>query len=364
LNAQLGETQQFAALVELSDDFIAIAGLDGGIVYVNPGGRRLVGLHSLEEARARTIADFLPPGDEVQAQADRISLVKQGGAWQGESSLRHFETGEVIPVSVNSFRVMHPVTGDPLAIATVQRDLRERRRTEQQLRERADEVEQLAAARRFLLVEALRAEERMRRQIGDALHDDVLQELYAANQDLEEVQADDDALHRARVSVTAAGRQLREAVRDLHPAVSWTGDLQGRLQSIVAQGEERAGFKAELEYGLATPSDADDLVLALVRELVQNVVKHAQAAHVGVRVVDHDESLAIEVADDGIGMEAERPRQALRSGHVGLASARERVEALGGRFEIASEPGGGTRVQVVVPRAGLSGLAADRRLLG
>jgi signal transduction histidine kinase len=94
------------------------------------------------------------------------------------------------------------------------------------------------------------------------------------------------------------------------------------------------------------------------------VVKHAQATKLEVTVHDEGESLAIEVSDDGRGMEPGRPLEALRSGHVGLASARERVEALGGSFQIESEPGTSTRVQVLVPRTGLSALAADRRILG
>jgi two-component system NarL family sensor kinase len=256
-------------------------------------------------------------------------------------------------VSVNSFLVTHPLTGEPLALATVQRDLRERKVAEEALRERAEEVEQLAAARRFLLVEALRAEERMRRQIGDALHDDVLQEMYAARQDLAEVEQDPQALDRARVAVDAASRQLREAVSDLHPAVAWTHDLETRLRAILERGGERGGFDWRLDFDAGSPSDADDLVLALVRELVQNVVKHARASSVTVSVRDEDGSLAIEVADDGRGMSPERPLEALRGGHIGIASARERVDALGGRFVLESEEGAGTRVSVLVPRGGL-----------
>ena len=82
----------------------------------------------------------------------------------------------------------------------------------------------------------------MRRQIGDALHDDVLQELYAARLDLAGAGEDAEASHRARVAVDAAARQLRDAVGDLHPAVSWTHGLESRLRAVLEQGGERAGF--------------------------------------------------------------------------------------------------------------------------
>jgi two-component system NarL family sensor kinase len=286
--------------------------------------------------------------------------VIEHGSWQGESTLKHFVSGETIPVSVNSFLVTHPVTGAPLVLATVQRDLRERKRAEEQLRERADEVEQLAAARRFLLVEVLRAEERLRRQLGDALHDQVLQELLAARQDLAEAGHDGDAVGRARAAVDAASRQLREVVHDLHPAVSWTRDLEARLGTILQQGAQRGGFEWRLDFGAADTGDADEVVLAVVRELTQNVVKHAEASLVSVAVREEAGNISLDVSDDGRGMPPERPGEALREGHIGLASTRERVDALGGSFEIESSPGAGTRLRVVVPRAGLAELPRDR----
>ncbi len=361
LHKQVVETQQFASLVERSDDFIAIADTDLRVGYVNPAGLRLVGLETLEEASNYVVHDFLTPESAAISIEEGRPALAENGSWHGELNLRNFKTGEEIPISSNSFVISHPRTGERLFLATVQRDLRERKAAEIQLRRRADEVEQLAAARRFLLIEALSAEERMRRQIGDALHDNVLQELYAARQDLEEVEKDKEALYRARVGVDAAVRQLREAVSDLHPAVTATRDLQARLHSILEEGRSRAGFSFDLHFTAGTTTEADDLLLALARELVQNVVKHAGATSMEVKVRDEESVLVLEVADDGRGMPPGRPSEALRQGHIGLASARERVDALGGQLELASEPGSGTHVKVTVPRDGLAGLASDTR---
>lgn len=358
---ELVRSEQFRALVEGSDDFIAFADMDGNCLYVNPAGRALLGIPTIEAALTSEIEEFYAEEWRATEREVERPTVREQGSWQGEGLLRHFQTGESIPVSINSFLITHPVSGEPLFFATVQRDLRERKEAEAQLRRRAEEVEELAGARRFLLVEALSAEERMRRQIGDALHDDVLQELYAAKQDLAEIDADDEALHRARIAVDAASRQLRDAVRDLHPAVSWTRDLETRLRSILEEGQARAGFDARLDYAAGVESGAEDLLLALARELVQNVIKHADAHSVRVTVRDDDSGVLLEVADDGRGMPAGRPSEALRSGHIGLASARERVDALGGRFELASEPGAGTRVRVTIPSGSLSELAPGGR---
>ena len=221
--------------------------------------------------------------------------------------------------------------------------------------EQAERVEELAAARRSLLVEVLGAEDRMRRQIADALHDDVLQELYAARMDLQRLDADDESLPRARVAVDAATRQLREAVGELHPAATASHDLQERLRATLDQGGDRAGFGHRLEFSATTPTGLDHVVPVVVRELVNNIVKHADATFVVVSVLDRGQELVVEVSDDGRGIAPGRVQDAVRQGHVGLASARERVEALGGRLDVDGRPGHGTRVRFELPRAAAAG---------
>lgn len=347
---QLVQTQEFAALVEGSEDFIGLAGLDGQSIYLNAGGRRMLGIESQEEARTYKIRDYLTEEGKQHYVDVSGPAVRDEGHFRGETTLKHFRTGEAIPVTVNAFLIEHPVSGEPTAVAVVQHDLRERRAAERQLLEHADRVEELAAARRRLLVEVLRSEERMRRQIADALHDDVLQELYAVRLDLERLDEDEEAVHRARVGLDAASRQVRNAVGDLHPASASTQDLEARLRAIVEQGGERAGFGVRFECSAKWPTGVDELLVALTREFVHNAVKHADATFLVASLKDEGNDIVLEVSDDGRGMQPGRTDDALRLGHIGLASARERVDAVGGLVDVASEPGEGTRVRVVVPR--------------
>ena len=95
----------------------------------------------------------------------------------------------------------------------------------------------------------------------------------------------------------------------------------------------------------------DELVLSLARELLRNADKHAQATRVTVRVALEHGSVRLEVTDDGRGLAPGRLTEALREGHIGLASSRERAEAIGGSLLAGPRDDGlpGTQVVALLP---------------
>ena len=119
----LEELQQFASLVALSSDFVAIAGLDQRVLYINEAGRKLVGLTSIEQARALTIPELLTEEGLRASREIEQPAVRATGRWEGEGSLRHVTTGAEIPVRISSYLVRHPDTNEPWALATIQRDI-------------------------------------------------------------------------------------------------------------------------------------------------------------------------------------------------------------------------------------------------
>ncbi|HWH13525.1 MAG TPA: PAS domain S-box protein, partial [Miltoncostaeaceae bacterium] len=125
------QVQKFAALVESSEDFIGMADLAGGGMYLNPAGCALVGLDPSELERVR-LEDFVP-GDVAERLRRRvIPRTLREGSVRGEWMLRHFGTAEQIPVEGSVLLIRDPVSDHPLAIATVLRDIRERRRREEE----------------------------------------------------------------------------------------------------------------------------------------------------------------------------------------------------------------------------------------
>jgi diguanylate cyclase (GGDEF)-like protein/PAS domain S-box-containing protein len=150
LTAQESLKEQFAALIELSKDFIAIADLDGTVTYLNRAGREMVGLGSDGEALGRPTVDYFT--DAGRALSEEIeSAVRSRGYWEGRSSLRHFGTGESIAVAASSFLVTRSTDGAPIALATVQRDLRAQLRHEATMVVRAQEQRAVAELGRLAL---------------------------------------------------------------------------------------------------------------------------------------------------------------------------------------------------------------------
>jgi two-component system, NarL family, sensor kinase len=200
----------------------------------------------------------------------------------------------------------------------------------------------------------------MRRGISEALHDGPLQDLLALGHDVARLEpaaaGDEYHLGRVRDAIARAVQQVREVMLDLHPVVLEVGGLESALHAMCAQHGRLGGYEYEVEVEPAAAGVRDELVLALARELLRNVTKHARASRVQVRVRRGTGGILLEVTDDGAGMPAGRQREALGEGHIGLASSLERADAIGGRLRVAARPDGrpGTHAVAVLPEGGLT----------
>lgn len=128
-----------------------------------------------------------------------------------------------------------------------------------------------------------------------------------------------------------------------------TGSLRQRVGVLVHDSARGLGFAPSLEFTGPVDSACDDQlageVLAVLRETLSNVARHAEATEAAIRVAVVDSRLAVTVTDDGIGV-----RDTAGPGH-GLGNLRVRAARLGGRVELSAPPGGGTSVSWQVPLA-------------
>ena len=223
------------------------------------------------------------------------------------------------------------------------------------LERREKRIGELSSGRGRLVAQALEAEERARRRLAEALHDEALQNLLSALQDLEAARVGNgSSLARAELCLERTVEQLRTAVFDLHPHQLEHAGLAAALEAVAEQQGRRGGYEPIVRVSEHATGVHDQLLLSLGRELLVNAAKHARATELSLTIGRVDSLVVLEAVDDGRGLEAERLAKAPREGHIGLASCIERVEALGGTLTVSSAPSRGTKIRAEVPVVGSS----------
>lgn len=200
------------------------------------------------------------------------------------------------------------------------------------------------------------AEERERRRIAAAVHDQVAQSLAVIKMRLGELRELDssaalaDKIQGIREMVDQTMEDTRSLTYALSPPVLYELGLEAALEWLAEQVQKDYSITCQFEDdGQAKPlgDDARGFVFWAARELIMNVIKHANARTATLSVSGNDGMLCLRVQDDGEGfypVEMER-----RTSGFGLFSIRERLMDFGGLFQVDSRPGFGTRVTLCVP---------------
>jgi signal transduction histidine kinase len=202
------------------------------------------------------------------------------------------------------------------------------------------------AASRARVIEAADAE---RRRVGRDLHDGAQQRLVAVSTLLTAARRKLDRdgpdagrlLELAAEELSAANSELRELARGLYPVALAERGLRGGLESLTAS----CALPVHVDVpDVALPERVALAAYFLVSESLTNVVRYARANTARVRAAVDDGALHIEVSDDGVG-------GADATAGTGLRGLADRVQVLGGRLEVASPPGAGTRITATIPLA-------------
>src|SRR4029450_6946324 len=150
----------------------------------------------------------------------------------------------------------------------------------------------------------------------------------------------DEALRRAR----DVAKSVHDLSHRLHPAklrlIGLVAALNG-LQRELSQADLRITF-THVNVPSAIASEVTLCVFRVVQEALQNAVKYSRAQEVSVHLAGDQGSLILNISDDGVGFEVEKEW----GKGLGLISIGERLDAIGGTFQIHSSPGAGTRLDI------------------
>lgn len=296
------------------------------------------------------------PIGQLNAAAQSIS---QGDLSQPTPELGSDEIGE-LSRSLDAMRIALKKSLDEMQDWNTELEAKVEVRTKQ-LEDSYREIERKEAARGELLRKILTAQEEERKRIARELHDEttqsllgLLMKLEAASKTPSEASSiDSDMLMDVKNLAVETLDNVRRIIHDLRPSVL---DDLGLLSAIRWYAEARFGsvaIKARVELTGEDRSLAPEIETALfrvVQEAIANIVRHAEAHNAVISVELEDAAVRIEVEDDGKGFDVEAiRRQADKAVGLGLLGMEERIALLGGRFQIESNPGGGTRLVIEVP---------------
>ena len=307
--------------------------------------------------RGAVITNDLDSDPELEISA----LERQGGTRGAAVVVIHGRTQPFGVLGAMSERPDHFSEEDAVfltSIANVLSDAVERRAA-------AHEIAEISAARGRLVAQAIDAEDRARRSISEALHDGALQDLLAVRNELYAMAGqggDDAALSDTQERVTGIVARLRDVMSALHPTMLQYGGLEAALLAVVEQERGTGEFEAHVVVDPAAAGERDELLLSLARELLANAARHASASRVDVGVHRQDGEIVLRVSDDGSGYAPGRLAQALAAGAIGIASCRERVEAVGGRLEVHSAPAAGTHATARIPAGSGASASQEARI--
>jgi PAS domain S-box-containing protein len=305
--------------------------------------------------------ELQPDGSPSKALAQEriLTAARQGGS-TFEWLHKRLDTGESFPAEVDLSSLSSD--GTILALALVH-DVTVRKRAEAELRR--------------ISAELLRLEDEERRRIGRDLHDSTGQSLAALEIELAQLGAEADRLSPAgREQLERCVRlarqcsaEIRTASYLLHPPLLDELGLSSALRWLADGLRSRSGLQVRLSLPEQVQGVAPEEELALFRvaqEALSNVHRHASSPWVAIRLRAAPQRMVLEIEDGGRGLPATQPGETESSGRfagVGVAGMRERIQQLGGSFEVESTEGGGTLVRASIPLLGwaaAAGRAAER----
>jgi PAS domain S-box-containing protein len=347
----LRETEKrFHKIFEEAAIGMTLGDLSGRLLDVNPAFLKMLG-YEKHEVINKHFKDFLHPEDALKS----VRLFQELGkgsrdSYSRENRYLHKENRVVWgQVTVSLLRA---VGGAPQFAIGMVADISDRKKAEEDIRTYQEQLQSLAS-------ELSLTEERERRRLGTDLHDHIGQALAISKIKLgvlqKSITVDQQAksLSEVRELIDQMIQDTRSLTFELSLPVLYELGFEAAVDWFARQVRSQHGLQVDVQKDmLPIPMDDEIKVLLFrsVRELMLNIVKHAQAHNAQVTIRRENDEVSIAVEDDGVGIRDQRQDSKLKSnGGFGLFSIRERLRYLGGQVQVEPGRARGTRITLVVP---------------
>jgi signal transduction histidine kinase/CheY-like chemotaxis protein len=223
---------------------------------------------------------------------------------------------------------------------------------------RYHELHVRTAEERVLASELIAAEQRERRRLAADLHDYLAQLLVVCKMRLAQVEGADDAAQSRDLLaemddlLDESLKYTRTLIAELSPGILYRAGMAAAVAWLAERMREQHGLDVEVHHDGPLPELPEETAIQIfltIRELLLNVVKHAQVSQAVIKFDHSAGELIVNVEDQGVGISQWENDAQPNDGTFGLASARERLEMLGGRLEVLPGRPQGTQVKLMVP---------------
>lgn len=329
---------------------------DFRIVLFNPAAEHMFG-RSREEMTGQPLGALIPERFRAQHEEHMRAFAATGKTSRsmGQYGVIHgLRAGrEEFPIEAT---ISQTGTGRNKLFTVILRDVTERLRAEQALRDLTEQLRRLSR-------QLLETEENERHRLARELHDRIGQNVTALTLNLnlvrgklpaESLQSIGAHLSDCETLLYSTGQLIRDVMSELRPPGLDQLGLLAALTEHARQLAGRSGLSATVsgtEIIPRLPPQSEIMLFRIAQEALMNVVKHARATDVTVALEANPDLIVMTVSDNGCGFDpAARLARTEVTASLGLVGMRERAEAIGGRLRIESAPGKGTRVIVEAPR--------------
>jgi PAS domain S-box-containing protein len=335
--------ERYRELFENAKDAIYVHDLQGTYLSINRAAEKLSG-YSREEIIGHNFKEFVAP-EHVRYVRDSFwrKLALKGETTYEVDVIA--KDGRRVPIEVSSRAIYE--NGVLVGVQGMARDITERKAAQDALQ--------------MFSRQLIEAQEDERRRIARELHDQIGQILTAVKMNLHTVQQFTQGSEAGPYvkdnieAVDEALRLVRDLSVDLRPPILDDLGLTTALRWYVDRYTKRTGLSVDVLIDLPDENerfsrDAETACFRIAQEALTNVVRHAKATNVIVRLSRDADALLLTVKDDGVGFDVERLRKrAPRVATLGLISMQERAHAAGGTIDVDSAPANGTEIRFSLP---------------
>ena len=327
---------------EMTPDLVCIAGKDGFFKKVNPAAIDKLG-YTKEELYARPIASFIHAEDKDVTDQTRTTLL-------GGKALLNFvnryvtKNGEIVWLEWTSIYF-----SDSEIVFAIAKDVTERKQIEKEVEEKFKKFKGLATHFKSSI-------EKDRKYLAYALHEELAQLVAAAKMDIDWIANNLPGLSKSsKVRIDHAVvisnlliKTIQRISFSISPNMLDDFGLNATLEWLCKEFSILNEIPCDFESAYDEESLTNEMKIDFFRicqESLTNVISHAQAVNVKIRIEEVEDNIQLTITDDGKGFDMDQQKET-----PGFVSMRERAASINGQLTVQSETGGGTRVCVTVAK--------------